>query len=174
MKEYSEAGLAFTIPKDMEKLSVNNYYADVAFRNDEGAEFFIYYYSREELLTRLYFADKDASSLVYIEWFTNMNGYTGVERTYDEENDYSGLDEFTVVTMSPDEKMEVSISVDETNILSLEPGQTATITVSSIGSDTYSGTGDDGSTEGVCIQIHRLNSYFVLIERCLRIFRAQK
>ena len=42
--------------------------------------------------------------------------------------------------MSPDEKMEVSISVDETNILSLEQGQTATITVSSIGSDTYSGT----------------------------------
>lgn len=59
---------------------------------------------------------------------------------YDEENDYSGLDEFTVVTMSPDKQMEVSISVDETNILSLEPGQTASLTVSSIGSDTYTGT----------------------------------
>ena len=87
MEEYSEAGLAFTLPKDMKRLSVSTDYADVAFGNDEGAEFFIYYYSRDELLTRLYFADKDASTLVYIEWFTNMNGYTDVERTYDEEND---------------------------------------------------------------------------------------
>ena len=59
---------------------------------------------------------------------------------YDENTDYSGEDSFTVVTMSPDKQMEVSISVDETNILSLEVGQTATLTVSSIGSDSYTGT----------------------------------
>ena len=59
---------------------------------------------------------------------------------YDEDTDYSTVDEFAVVTMSPDKQMEVSISVDETNILSLEVGQTAKLTVSSIGSDTYSGT----------------------------------
>ena len=59
---------------------------------------------------------------------------------YDEENDYSGEDEFTVVHMSPDKQMEVEISVDETNILSLQVGQTAKLTVSSIGSDTYEGT----------------------------------
>lgn len=59
---------------------------------------------------------------------------------YDEDADYSGVDEYTVVTMSPDKQMEVEISVDETNILSLEVGQTAKITVSSIGSDTYEGT----------------------------------
>ena len=59
---------------------------------------------------------------------------------YDEENDYSGVEKYTVVTMSPDRQMEVVISVDETNILSLALGQTAEITVSSIGSDKYSGT----------------------------------
>ena len=59
---------------------------------------------------------------------------------YDEEADYTGLDEFTVVTMSPDRQMEVAISVDETNILALEVGQTATVTISSIGSDPYTGT----------------------------------
>ena len=59
---------------------------------------------------------------------------------YDEENDYSGVEKYTVVTMSPDRQMEVAISVDETNILSLALGQTAEITVSSIGSDKYSGT----------------------------------
>ncbi|MCR5576276.1 MAG: HlyD family efflux transporter periplasmic adaptor subunit [Oscillospiraceae bacterium] len=59
---------------------------------------------------------------------------------YDEANDYSEVDEFSVVTMSPDKQMEVEISVDETNILSLEVGQTAILTVSSIGSDSYEGT----------------------------------
>ncbi|MDO5444689.1 MAG: HlyD family efflux transporter periplasmic adaptor subunit [Eubacteriales bacterium] len=48
-------------------------------------------------------------------------------------------EETDVVTLSPDELMEVSISVDESNILSLEVGQTATITVSSIGDESYSG-----------------------------------
>ena len=57
---------------------------------------------------------------------------------YDEdETDTSS--EYSVVTLSPDEKMEVSISVDEANILSLEIGQSATITVSSIGDDSFSG-----------------------------------
>jgi hypothetical protein len=83
---YSEAGLAFTLPKDMERLSVSSDYADVAFGNVEGAEFFIYYYSRDELLTRLYFANKDATSLEYAEWFTNLWSYPDVRRDYDEEN----------------------------------------------------------------------------------------
>ena len=58
---------------------------------------------------------------------------------YDESTDYSSEDTYTVVTMSPDIQMEVDISVDETNINSLELGQAATLTVSSIGSDTYRG-----------------------------------
>ncbi len=47
--------------------------------------------------------------------------------------------ETDVLTLSPDELMEVSVSVDESNILSLEVGQTATVTVSSIGDESYSG-----------------------------------
>ena len=58
---------------------------------------------------------------------------------YDADSDYSSVDTFSVVTLSPDRYMEVSISVDETNILSLETGQTAQITVSSIGDETYYG-----------------------------------
>ena len=59
---------------------------------------------------------------------------------YDENTDYSGEDTFTVVTLSPDKQMEVSISVDEVNILSLEVGQTAQLTIGSLGSDSYTGT----------------------------------
>ena len=59
---------------------------------------------------------------------------------FDKDKDYSKEDKYTVVTMSPDKQMEVSISVDETNILSLEVGQTARLNVSSIGSDVYNGT----------------------------------
>lgn len=59
---------------------------------------------------------------------------------YDEDADYSSVDRFSVVTVSPDREMEVSISVDETNILSLEIGQTARLTVSSIGDESYRGT----------------------------------
>ncbi|MDO5444684.1 MAG: hypothetical protein Q4F31_03580 [Eubacteriales bacterium] len=44
-----------------------------------------------------------------------------------------------VIKLSPDELMEVSISVDESHILSLEVGQTATVSVNSIGDDTFSG-----------------------------------
>lgn len=58
---------------------------------------------------------------------------------YDETADYSEQDTFSVVTMSPDKQMNVSISVDESSILSLKTGQTADITISSIGDDTYSG-----------------------------------
>lgn len=44
-----------------------------------------------------------------------------------------------VIRLSPDELMEVSISVDESHILALEVGQTAALSVSSIGDDTFSG-----------------------------------
>jgi len=45
-----------------------------------------------------------------------------------------------VVTLSPDDKMIVSVSVDESDILSLELGQEAEITISSISEDVYMGT----------------------------------
>lgn len=44
-----------------------------------------------------------------------------------------------LVTVYPDLTMSVSISVDEDDILSLEVGQEADITVSSVGEDTYTG-----------------------------------
>jgi hypothetical protein len=48
--------------------------------------------------------------------------------------------ETALLTLSPDEKMEVTINVDESNILSLELEQRATVTVSSIGDTTFDGT----------------------------------
>jgi multidrug efflux pump subunit AcrA (membrane-fusion protein) len=48
--------------------------------------------------------------------------------------------ETTVVTLSRDEEMSVTISVDETDILALDVGQPAELTIESIGKDTYSGT----------------------------------
>ena len=45
-----------------------------------------------------------------------------------------------VVTLSPDDKMIVSVSVDESDILSLKLGQEAEITISSISEDVYMGT----------------------------------
>ena len=45
-----------------------------------------------------------------------------------------------VVTLSADEKMSVTISVDEADILSLELGQIVTVSVSSVSEDTFEGT----------------------------------
>lgn len=44
-----------------------------------------------------------------------------------------------IVTLSPDVSMSVTINVDESDILSLSVGQTATVTVRSVGDDTISG-----------------------------------
>lgn len=45
-----------------------------------------------------------------------------------------------VATLSPDEKMSVTISVDESDILALELGQQVTVTVSSVSEETFFGT----------------------------------
>ena len=57
---------------------------------------------------------------------------------YDSAEEYE--DEISLLTVSPDRQMNVTINVDESNILSLELGQTAQITVSSIGDTVFSGT----------------------------------
>ena len=49
-------------------------------------------------------------------------------------------DSTSVVTLSADEKMSVTISVDEADILSLELGQAVTVSVSSVGDDSFAGT----------------------------------
>ena len=46
----------------------------------------------------------------------------------------------SVVTISADEKMSVTISVDESDILSLELGQEVTVTVSSVSENSFAGT----------------------------------
>lgn len=46
----------------------------------------------------------------------------------------------SVATIAPDTSMAISISVDETDILSLSVGQEATVSIDSIGEDTYEGT----------------------------------
>ena len=54
--------------------------------------------------------------------------------------DYSDDAAATVVTLSTDEKMSVTISVDESDILSLELGQTVTVSVPSVSEDSFAGT----------------------------------
>ncbi|MCF0234136.1 MAG: HlyD family efflux transporter periplasmic adaptor subunit, partial [Thermoguttaceae bacterium] len=48
--------------------------------------------------------------------------------------------ELTLLTVNPDKEMTLSISVDETDILSLEVGQEVSVTVEAIGEDVYTGT----------------------------------
>ena len=54
--------------------------------------------------------------------------------------DHSSEAATAVVTLSTDEKMSVTISVDESDILSLELGQTVTVSVSSVSEDSFEGT----------------------------------
>ena len=54
--------------------------------------------------------------------------------------DYSDSDTSVLLTMCPNEQMSVTISIDETDILSLEVGQEADVTVSSVSEDTFTGT----------------------------------
>ena len=52
----------------------------------------------------------------------------------------TGEEETLVATISPDQYMSVTITVDEADILSLEVGQQGTVTVSSVSEDAFSGT----------------------------------
>ena len=54
--------------------------------------------------------------------------------------DYSGDAAAAVATLSADERMSVTISVDESDILSLELGQTVTVSVSSVSEEPFAGT----------------------------------
>ena len=49
------------------------------------------------------------------------------------------VDGVAVVKMAPDKSMKVSISVDENDLLSLEKGQLAEVTIESVGEQTFSG-----------------------------------
>ena len=54
--------------------------------------------------------------------------------------DHSDEATSAVVTLSNDEKMSVTINVDESDILSLELGQSVSVTVSSVSEDSFEGT----------------------------------
>ena len=79
--EYSESGLEFALPEEMTKRSVS--YADICY-SDGKVEFFVYFYSRDALLTDL-FLNKDTTVSEYADWFVNLNRYEGVERKLDED-----------------------------------------------------------------------------------------
>lgn len=52
---------------------------------------------------------------------------------------YTVLDTTTLMTLDPNEWVSVTISVDETNIQSLDVGQEASVTIESIGEDAFTG-----------------------------------
>lgn len=60
--------------------------------------------------------------------------------SWDDSFEYDDEAESELMVMSPDESMSVTISVDESDILALEEGQSADITVSSIGEESFPGT----------------------------------
>ena len=66
--------------------------------------------------------------------------YDGSVSTVDyDESSVTEENETAMFTISPDKSMQVTIDVDESNILSLEVGQTALVTISSIGDDVFPG-----------------------------------
>ncbi|MCD7769287.1 MAG: HlyD family efflux transporter periplasmic adaptor subunit [Oscillospiraceae bacterium] len=65
---------------------------------------------------------------------SSTNGMTGDSASG------SSSSETTVVTIDPNTSMSVTISVDETDILSVAVGQEASLTISSIGDDTFTGS----------------------------------
>lgn len=72
-----------------------------------------------------------------------MAGYTASAASYTSAAASSGddpLDEFTLAVIDPGKVMSVTVNIDETDILSLKLGQEVSITVESIGNDTYYGT----------------------------------
>ena len=67
--------------------------------------------------------------------------YAGTVSSIDyNESEVSSDTETPLLTLSPDKEMKVTLNVDESNILSLKLGQSASITVSSIGDEVYTGS----------------------------------
>ena len=98
MQKHSSAGLTFYLPKDMEEMTV--VYADLCYGNGE-CEFFVYYYSRDELLIKN-FIDKDSTSEEYLLDFIAFNEYVDVDFTADSEKNtatakylYESVSEYT-------------------------------------------------------------------------------
>ena len=89
----------------------------------------------EETLLELLTIQRDGAVLSKMDGSVNSVDYTSGSTS--------------VVTLSADQKMSVTISVDESDILSLELGQTVTVTVKSVSEDSF---------EGVLTEINRTSS----------------
>ena len=83
-------------------------------------------------------AGGDAASMMSMYGMTSQTTTTQSEST--------GND--TVFAISPDDTMDVTVSVDESDILALEVGQEATVTVDSLDDESFSGSVTEISTEG--------------------------
>ncbi len=67
--------------------------------------------------------------------------FTGVVSSVDySESDLVDGEDISLITLYPNEKMSITISVDEGDIMSLEVGQSAEVTVSSVSDDAFTGT----------------------------------
>ncbi len=80
------------------------------------------------------------------------------------------VEEQTLLSVCPGIKMTVSISVDETDILSLEVGQTATISVDALGDETVEGTVteiDTTATSSGGVTVYTVNVSFDKTENML-------
>lgn len=66
----------------------------------------------------------------------------------DAASDGSTAADYILFSVCPDQKMTVSVSVDESEILSLSDGQTAAVTISSIGDDAFTGSVTSIGTTG--------------------------
>lgn len=86
---------------------------------------------QEEILTELLTIYQDGAVLAPFDGLV-----CSVE--YDEALVVAGI-ETSLLTLTPNESMEVTVSISESNILSLEVGQTATVTVSSVSEDAFDG-----------------------------------
>lgn len=74
---------------------------------------------------------------------------SSVDYVASDDSSYDATAEVALVSLYPHERMSVTISVDEADILSLEQGQVASITVSSVSDTAFSGIVTEVSKEAV-------------------------
>ncbi len=79
---------------------------------------------------------------------TTTDDSTGMTAAGGDTSTASSDDHMTIATVCPNATMSVSVSIDESDILSLKEGQEATVTIDSIGDDEFTGTVTDVDTTG--------------------------
>lgn len=85
-------------------------------------------------------ASDAASQVAGMDFFSMMYGMSDASLATDSSSQTEEkADVVKVVTMSPDTSMKVTVKIDESDILSLEKGQQAEITIDSLGGQTFEG-----------------------------------